>query len=107
MLTEHTRSRTRQKVEEKLRELEELSIISRKATPYCSPVTFTTKADGSIRILLDAREINKHMVAEAEAPPMQIDILNAFHGVKFISLILLILIMPIFRSLFLKIVRNI
>lgn len=77
----------RSKIEEKLQEMIEMGIISRGSTPYSSPLTFTTKADGSIRILLDAREVNKYMVAEAEAPPMQVDILNAFHGVKYITII--------------------
>lgn len=77
----------RQKVEKKLREMEEQNIISRTTTPYCSPLTFTMKKDGSIRVLLDAREINKNMIAETEKPPMQIDVLNSFHGANFISII--------------------
>lgn len=77
----------RQQMTEKLTEMEEMGIISRASTPFCSPLTFTKKSDGSLRVLLDAREINKYMIAESEAPPMQIDVLNAFHGVKFISVI--------------------
>lgn len=77
----------RSKVEDKLQEMVDMGIISRGSTPYSSPLTFTSKTDGTIRILLDAREINKYMVAESEAPPMQIDILNAFHGVKYITII--------------------
>lgn len=77
----------RQKMEEKLTEMTEMGIISRASTPYSSPLTFTLKSDGSLRVLLDAREINKYMVAEAEAPPMQLDVLNSFHGVKYISII--------------------
>lgn len=38
-------------------------------------------------MLLDAREINKYMVPETEKPPMQIDVINAFHGAKFISIV--------------------
>lgn len=75
------------KMESKLQEMEETGIISRASTPYCSPLTFTVKPDGSLRVLLDAREINKYMVAESEVPPMQLDILNSFHGVRFISVI--------------------
>ncbi|KAI5633930.1 integrase core domain-containing protein [Phthorimaea operculella] len=70
----------RKKMEDKLSEMMEMGIISRASTPYSSPLTFTIKPDGSIRVLLDAREINKYMVVESEAPPMQIDVLNAFHG---------------------------
>lgn len=67
--------------------MEEQDIISRALTPYCSPLTFTLKKDGSIRMLLDAREINKYMVAETEKPTMQINILNTFHEVNYISVI--------------------
>lgn len=77
----------RAKMEDKLKEMLEMGIISRGSTPYSSPLTFTVKPDGSLRILLDAREINKYMIAESEAPPMQMDVLNAFHGVNYISTI--------------------
>lgn len=77
----------RTKVQEKLRELEDLGIIKREGTPYCSPLTCTLKKDGSIRILLDARELNKRMLGEVEAPPLIADILQSFNDVKFISLI--------------------
>lgn len=77
----------REKMAEKLKEMEDMGIISRQATPYSSPLTFALKKDGSIRVLLDAREINKYMVAETEAPPLQIDVLNSFHGANFITTI--------------------
>lgn len=77
----------RDKVEGKIREMEEQNIIKRQSTPYCSPLTFTLKKDGSIRVLLDAREINLHMISETEKPPLQLDVLNSFHGAKFISII--------------------
>lgn len=75
------------KMEEKLNEMEEMGIITRASTPYSSPLTFALKKDGRIRVLLDARGINKHMVAETEKPPMQIDVLNSFHGANFITTI--------------------
>lgn len=77
----------RGKVEEKLMEMETQGIISRASTPYCSPLTFTLKKDGTIRVLLDAREINKYMVAETEKPPLQLDVMNSFHGANYISVI--------------------
>lgn len=77
----------RAKLEEKLQEMTDMGIISRSTTPYSSPLTFTLKKDKSIRVLLDAREINKYMIAETEKPPMQIDVLNSFHGAKYITII--------------------
>lgn len=77
----------RSKIEAKLLEMEQLGIIGRDGTPYCSPLTCTIKKDGSVRILLDARELNKRMLGDVEAPPLVSDILQSFNGVKFISLI--------------------
>ncbi|CAK1598027.1 unnamed protein product [Parnassius mnemosyne] len=74
-------------MEEKLNEMEQAGIITRTSTPYSSPLTFTLKKDGSIRVLLDARSINKKMVAETEKPPIQLDVLNSFHGANHITTI--------------------
>ncbi|CAK1596618.1 unnamed protein product [Parnassius mnemosyne] len=74
-------------MEEKLNEMEQAGIITRTSTPYSSPLTFTLKKDGSIRVLLDARSINKEMVAETEKPPIQLDVLNSFHGANYITTI--------------------
>ncbi|CAK1582935.1 unnamed protein product [Parnassius mnemosyne] len=74
-------------MEEKLNEMEQAGIITRTSTPYSSPLTFTLKKDGSIRVLLDARSINKKMVAETEKPPIQLDVLNSFHGANYITTI--------------------
>lgn len=75
----------RNKVEDKIRELEQLGIIKRAPTPYASPLTYTLKKDGSVRILLDARELNTRIEGETEKPPVISEILQQFHGVKFIS----------------------
>lgn len=77
----------RNKIGAKINEMISMKIISRASTPYCSPLTYAIKPDGSVRVLLDAREINKYMISESEAPPMQIDVLNSFHGVKYITVI--------------------
>ncbi|CAK1600449.1 unnamed protein product [Parnassius mnemosyne] len=74
-------------MEEKLNEMEQAGIITRTSTPYSSPLTFTLKKDGSIRVLLDARSINKKMVAETEKPSIQLDVLNSFHGANYITTI--------------------
>lgn len=77
----------REQVKEKLDELEELGVIQQEATPFCSPLTYTRKRDGTIRLLLDARELNKRMVGDAGTPPLASEIIQSFHGVNFISLI--------------------
>lgn len=77
----------REQVKKKLDELEALGVIQQEATPYCSPLTYTKKRDGTIRLLLDARELNKKMVGDAGSPPLASEIIQSFHGVNFISLI--------------------
>lgn len=75
----------REKVDHKINELEALGIISRRATPYASPLTYTLKKDGTVRILLDARELNTKMVGEVEKPPLTSEILQQFHGVTYLT----------------------
>lgn len=77
----------RDKVDEKIRELEFLGIISREATQFSSPLTFTMKKDGTVRLLLDARLLNSKMCAEVEKPPLTTEIIQRFHGVKYITTI--------------------
>lgn len=77
----------RDKVDEKIRELENLGIISREATQFSSPLTFTIKKDGSIRLLLDARMLNSKMIGEIEKPPLTSEIIQRFHGVRYITTI--------------------
>lgn len=66
-------------VEQKLREMEQLGIIERAASPYCSPMTVVKKKDGSIRICLDARGINEVLVDDWESPPPMEELLQRFH----------------------------
>lgn len=77
----------REKVENKIKEFEALGIIKRESTSYCSPLTYTLKRDGSVRILLDARELNKKMEGDVESPPLTSEILQSFQGVQFMSIL--------------------
>lgn len=71
----------RDKVEEKIKEMEKQNIIRRAATPYASPLTYTLKKDGSVRVLLDARELNTRIEGETEKPPLITEVLQQFLGV--------------------------
>lgn len=77
----------REEIKRELDGLEGLGVIRQEATPCCSPLTFTKKRDGTIRLLLDARELNKKMVGDAGAPPLTSEIIQSFYGVNYISLI--------------------
>lgn len=43
-------------------------VIKREASPFSNPMIAVKKKDGSVRVCLDARELNKRMVAECDAP---------------------------------------
>lgn len=56
-------------VEQKLKEMLDLGVISRAASPYSSPMTVVRKKDGSVRLSLDARWLNEKMIADVKCPP--------------------------------------
>lgn len=74
-------------VEKTLREMENDGIIERASSPYASPITIAKKKDGSIRICLDARNVNQLMLADSEAPEHVNDLLQRFAGCTYFSLI--------------------
>ena len=60
-------------------------IIERSTSSYCNPLRIVQRSDGNIRICLDARFINNIIESENEAPPRISEILQKFHGIKYIS----------------------
>ena len=75
----------REKVETELNRMINQGIIKRSASAYCSPMTVVRKKDGSVRICLDARRINKAMAGDNEAPQPVEELLQKFDGIKFMS----------------------
>lgn len=49
--------------------MEEIGVIERSNSPYCSPIVLIGKPDGSTRVCVDYREINKQTVFDAEPIP--------------------------------------
>ena len=60
-------------------------IIEESTSSYCNPLRIVQKNDGTIRICLDARYINSIIESESESPPLIKDIVQKFHGVRYIS----------------------
>ena len=60
-------------------------IIEHSQSPYTSPIVAIQKKNGQVRLCLDAREINKHIVNDRTSPGEIEEILKKFHGTKFIS----------------------
>lgn len=71
----------RGEVEKTLQEMLELGVIKREASAYSSPMTVVKKKDGSVRICLDARVLNEHMVADCDTPPNVEELLQHLHVV--------------------------
>ena len=74
-------------VETELKRMEDLKIIRRATSDYSSPMTVVKKKDGSVRICLDARYINKNMVNDVESPQPIEELIQKFHGCKILSVI--------------------
>jgi hypothetical protein len=52
---------------------------------YVNPLTMVTKEGGAPRICVDARKVNKYTLPDrVRAPPVQ-ELLQQFHGSKFIT----------------------
>lgn len=75
----------RELVEEKLEEMVEMGVIERTSSPFSNPITVVKKKDGSIRICLDARTLNEKMVSDHEGPQPINEILQQFHGQKYLT----------------------
>lgn len=75
----------RNTVEAKLEEMIQQGVIERTSSAYSSPMTVVKKKDGTIRICLDARALNEKMVSDHECPPRIEEILQCFHGRKYLT----------------------
>lgn len=63
----------------------EWGVSERSSSPYASPIICVKKSDGSVRLCLDARRINKLIVPTRNASPPLDELLARFHGKCFFS----------------------
>ena len=75
------------KVKEHLQELLDKKIIRPSKSPYCSPCVIVQKADGSIRLCADTRELNRRTVKDAYPLPRIDDALDSLQGSKWYSVL--------------------
>lgn len=61
------------------------NIIEAAQTEFVSPLTVVTKKDGSVRVCLDARHLNKLMVKDHLPPPRTDELLTKFNKSMFMS----------------------
>lgn len=75
----------RTKVREEVERMLGLGIISPSTSPYVNPLVTVIKKDGSIRLCMDARELNNSMQDDHESPQDQEDIFHKCRGAKYMS----------------------
>lgn len=75
----------RQEVTRQLQEMETLGVISKRATEYINPLVVALRANGQLRICLDARAINEKMLNEHAQPPSVDEVLAVIGDRKFFS----------------------
>ena len=68
-----------------LDELLEKGFIKPSASPYGSPILFVKKKDGSMRMCVDYRALNKLTIKNRYPLPRIDDLLDRLHGAKFFS----------------------
>ena len=74
-------------IEENCKKMEEEGIIRRSKSPYSAPVVPIRKKDGTIRLCIDYRELNKITKGDSFPIPNLVDMLFSLQGMKFFTTI--------------------
>lgn len=75
----------RDAVQKEIDRMESWGVIERASTPYISPLVTTVKKNGSVRVCLDLRRLNKVVQRDHERPKPIPEILMSLKKVKFMS----------------------
>ena len=70
-----------------IKQMEEDGIIQKSATEYLNPLVVQKKKDGTIKLCLDARMLNKRMEGDTHQPPTIEEIVNKMGESKWFSTI--------------------
>lgn len=73
------------KVRKEIQRMLDDDIIEPSNSPHTNPLLAIPKKDGSVRLCLDAREINRMLVNDRTSPDNIEEIMKRFHGLKYIS----------------------
>ena len=77
--------RHREQLQNIINDLLQKGVITPSASPWASPVVLVPKKDGSLRLCVDYRRLNKITTADAYPLPRVDDTLDAFSGSKVFS----------------------
>lgn len=67
------------------KEMLDNDIIERSDSEYCNPIHPVFKRDGSVRLVLDARAINRVILTQRDQPESIEEILQKFAGTRYLS----------------------
>jgi hypothetical protein len=74
-----------QELKQQLTELLQKGFVRHSTSPFGSPVLFVRKKDGSLRLCVDYRALNKLTIKNAYPLPRIDDLLDQLHGAKYFS----------------------
>lgn len=72
-------------LKDQLKEMLEAGLIQPCASPYGAPVLFVKKADGSLRMVIDFRALNKKVIRDRFPMPLIADLLDKVGAAKYFS----------------------
>ena len=75
----------RPQADKEIEKMEAMGIIRRSRSEYCSPSRIVLKKNGDVRVCLDARYLNKIVVANNETPQQLEQLLQKASGTKYLS----------------------
>ncbi|GFN90480.1 Zinc finger protein [Plakobranchus ocellatus] len=75
----------RQTLRDELREMEDLEVIRKSSSPYASPVIVVKKKDGTNRVCIDCRRLNKLTIFDPQPGTPPADILQGMEKDQYFS----------------------
>ena len=75
----------REPTRQAIKEMVENGVVERAISQYCNPLRIVKKEDGSVRVCLDGRFLNKMIEDDHESPPLINELLQKFHGARWFS----------------------
>ena len=72
-------------MDSEIKEMLQLGVIEKSASPYSSPVVLVPKKDGLVRFCIDFRKLNKVTEFDAEPMPNMEEVINRMSGHKFFT----------------------
>jgi transposase InsO family protein len=68
-----------------VKELLEKGLIRESTSPYAAPVTLADKKDGTKRLCMDYRSLNKNTISDKEPMPHIQDVIDRLYGAKYFA----------------------